>query len=143
MITGATHVINPTALETREHSKETKHGPFYSPIGFSFLPSVASCFGSLGLTAIRFLAVLDHLEQEQHDQWLAAHCLDPLVDPSASTQYRHMCFLHTLARSGHALAKATVICLLAKQQLPSSIAPSSSYLALNRPGLADSLSSFS
>jgi hypothetical protein len=143
MITGATHVINPTALETSERSKETKHGPFYSPIGFSFLPFVASCFGSLGLTAIRFLAVLDHLEQEQHDQWLAAHGLDPLVDPSASAQYSQMCFLHTLARSEHALVKATVMCLLAKQQLPSSIAPSRPYLARNCPGRADSLPSFS
>jgi hypothetical protein len=91
MITGATHAINLTALEASERSKVTKHGPFYSPIGFSFLPFVASCFGSLGLTAILFLAALAHLELERHDQWLAAQGLDPLVDPSVRAQYRQLC----------------------------------------------------
>jgi hypothetical protein len=66
MITGTTHAIKTivTALEASERSKETKHCPLYSPIGFtsSFLrlPFVASCFGCLasGLAAIWFLAAL-------------------------------------------------------------------------------------
>jgi hypothetical protein len=74
MITGATHAINLTALEAGERSKETKHGPFYSPIGFSFLPSVASFFGRLGLTAIRFLAALAQLELERHWNWSDTTC---------------------------------------------------------------------
>jgi hypothetical protein len=62
MITGTAHAFTPAALEASERSKETKHGPFYSPIGFSFLPFAASCLGRLGPTAIRFLAALAHLE---------------------------------------------------------------------------------
>jgi hypothetical protein len=143
MITGAMHAINLTALEASEHSKETKHGPFYSPIGFSFLPFVASCFGRLGLTAIGFLAALAQLELERHDQWLAAHGLDPLVDPSVRAQYRQLCFRHHSAHLGHALAKATVLRLLATLSLPSSTTPSRAYLARNCPGPADSLLSFS
>jgi hypothetical protein len=68
MITGATHAINLTALKASQRSKETKHGPFYSPNGFSFLPFLDSCYGRLGLIAIWFLAVLVHMELEQHDQ---------------------------------------------------------------------------
>jgi hypothetical protein len=45
-------LFNPTGLVTSERSKETKHGPFYSPIGLSFLPFATSCFGHLGLTVL-------------------------------------------------------------------------------------------
>jgi hypothetical protein len=113
------------------------------------LPFVASCFGRLGLTAIRFLAALAQLELERHDQWLATQGLDPLVDPSvtvrAQLEYRQLCFRHSSApsRLGHALAKATVMRLLATPSLPSSTTPSRVYLARNRPGQADSLPSFS
>jgi hypothetical protein len=48
----------------QERNIEAKYGPFYSPIGLSFLPFAASCFGRLGHIAIRFPAALSHLELE-------------------------------------------------------------------------------
>ena len=51
-------VLNPSALIQKEASKVTKDGPFYAPLGFSFLPFAASCFGGLGPAAIRFLYAL-------------------------------------------------------------------------------------
>ena len=76
MVSGLDTVLNPPALIQNEASKVTKHGPFYAPLGFSFLPSAASCFGGLGPAAIRFLYALADYELAQHDDWLAQQGLE-------------------------------------------------------------------
>ena len=113
MVGGATNVFNLSALEASEKHKDSKHGPFYSPIGFSFVPFAASCFGRLGPTAIRFLAALAQFKLARHDQWFISQGLNPFMDPSARAQYRQLCFRQSSARLGHAIAKATVMRLLA------------------------------
>ena len=118
MVSGLDTVLNPFALILNEASKVNKHGPFYAPLGFSFLPFAASCFGGLGPAAIRFLYALADYELSQHDDWLAQQGLDPLMDPSARAQYRHHGFRQSSACPGHAIAKATVMRLLASPSPP-------------------------
>ena len=142
MVSGLDTVLNPSALIQNEASKVNKHGPFYAPLGFSFLPFAASCFGGLGPAAIRYLYALADYELAQHDDWLAQQGLDPLMDPSARAQYRHHCFRQSSARLGHAIAKATVMRLLACPSLPLPPLPSRDLLARNRPGPADPVFSF-
>ena len=55
MVSGLDTVLNPSALIQNEASEVNKHGPFYAPLGFSFLPFAASYFGGLGPAAIRYL----------------------------------------------------------------------------------------
>ena len=44
---------------------------------------------------------------------------DPIKDPSERSQFRALCFRHSSARIGHALAKASVRpCTLAARALP-------------------------
>ena len=69
MVSGLDTVLNISALIQKEASKVTKHGPFYAPLGFSFLLFAASCFGGLGPTAIHFLYALADYELAQHDDW--------------------------------------------------------------------------
>ena len=75
----------------------------------------------------------------RHDETRQRQGLDPLVDPSARSQYRALCYRHLTARLGHAVAKATVMRLLALPRLPLHHPPDRSSLARNRPGPADSL----
>ena len=65
------------------------------------------------------------------------------MDPSACPQYRKLCFRQSSARCGRAIAKATVMLLLATPSLPNLDSPSRAYFARYRPGPADSLPSFS
>ena len=117
MVSGLDTVLNPFALIQKEASKVTKHGPFYAPLGFSFLPFAASCFGGLWPAAIRFLYALADYELPQHDDWLVQQGLDPLMDPLARAQYCQVvfqhCFSQSSARLGHAITKVTVMRLLA------------------------------
>ena len=131
--------VTNLGLLQQEEVKNRKHGPFYAPIGFAFLPFVTSCFGSFGPTATRFLFALAHLELIRHDDSRHRQGLDPLVDPSARSQYRALCYRHLTARLGHAVAKATVMRLLALPHLPLHHPPDRYSLAQNRPGPADSL----
>ena len=55
MVSGLDTVLNPSALIQNEASKVNKDGPFYAPLGFSFLPFADSCFGGLGPAAISYL----------------------------------------------------------------------------------------
>ena len=126
-------------LLQKEEVKNRKHGPFYAPIGFAFLLFVTSCFGSFGPTATRFLFALANLELWRHDESRQRQGLDPVVDPSARSQYRALCYRHLTARLGNAVAKATVMRLLALPRLPLPPPTDRSFLARNRPGPADSL----
>ena len=126
-------------LLQQEEVKNRKHFPFYAPIGFAFVPFVTSCFGSFGPTATRFLFALANLELLRHDESRQRQGLDPLVDPSSRSQYRALCYRHLTARVGHAVAKATVVLLLALPRLPLPPPTDRSSLARNRPGPADSL----
>ena len=131
--------VTNLGLLQQEEVKNRKHGPFYAPIRFAFLPFVTSCFGSFGPTATRFLFALANLELIRHDESRHRQGLDPLVDPSARSQYRALCYRHLTARLGHAVAKATVMRLLALPRLPLHHPTDRSSLARNRPGPADSL----
>ena len=83
--------VTNLGLLQQEEVKNRKHGPFYAPIGFAFLPFVTSCFGSFGPTATRFLFALANLELLRHDESRQRQGLDPLVDPSALSQYCALC----------------------------------------------------
>ena len=84
MVSAPDAVLNPSALISKEQSKVTKHGPSYAPLGFSFLPYAAFCFGGLGPAAIWFLFVLADYELTQHDYWLVQQGLDPLVKSTSA-----------------------------------------------------------
>ena len=88
---------NP-GLVQQEVIKNRKHAPFYSPIGFAFFPLVASCFGSLGPTAVRCLYSLADLELHQHDSFRSRQGLPPLANPSARAQFRALCYRQMSAR---------------------------------------------
>ena len=50
MVSGLNTVLKPSALIQNEASKVNKYGPFYAPLGFSFLPICCFLFlGALGL----------------------------------------------------------------------------------------------
>ena len=132
-------IENP-GLDQQERLKVNKHGPFYSPIGYSFLPFVASCFGSFGPTAVRFLFSLADLELRRHNEYRRQQGLDALQDPAARSQFRSLCHRQISARLGHAVAKATVMRLLAIPRLPVPPPVDRALLARNRPGPADSFS---
>ena len=129
---------NP-GLVQQERVKIAKHGPFYSPIGFSFLPFVTSCFGSFGPTAVRFLFSLADLELHRHNETRRRQGLDPIQDPATRSQFRALCYRQISARIGHAVAKATVMRLLALPRLPVPPPVDRALLARNRPGPADSV----
>jgi hypothetical protein len=142
MITGESHAINPTALETSERSKETKHGPSSSSFSNHWHPSASESAFSLLLPLV--LAVLDLLLfgfllrwliwnwNELEGRW---HRPQALVGPSSlevPSQSRpplpnivncavlpaQIGSFGTCSRQGHALAKATVMRLLATPLLP-------------------------
>ena len=104
-------IENP-GLVMQEQIKNQKHADFYAPIGFAFFAFVVSCFGSFGPTAVRCLFPLADLELRQHDSQLARQCLPPMLDPSARSQFRAICYRQISARIGQAVAKATVMRLL-------------------------------
>ncbi len=62
------------------------------------------------------------------------------MDPSARSQFRAICYRQTSACIGHAVAKVSVMRLLGVLRLPLPQLISSSVLARNRPGPADSFS---
>ena len=132
-------IENP-GLDQQERIKINKHGPFYSPIGYSFLPFVASCFGSFGPTAVRSLFSLADLELRRHNDYRRQQGLDALEDPAARSQFRALCYRQISARIGNAVAKATVMRLLAIPRLPVPLPVDRTLLARNRPGPADSFS---
>ena len=132
-------IENP-GLDQQEQIKINKHGPFYSPIGYSFLPFVASCFGSFGPTAVRSLFSLADLELRRHNDYRRQQGLDALEDPAARSQFRALCYRQISARIGNAVAKATVMRLLVIPRLPVPIPVDRTLLARNRPGPADSFS---
>ena len=132
---------NP-GLTQQEKIKNDKHRPFYEAIGFGFLPFVVSCFGSFGPAAARLLYSLADLELRQYDDTRARQGLDPMLDPSARSHFRALCYRQISARIGHAAAKATVMRLLAVPRLPVARVPLRE-LARNRPGPADSFSRLS
>ena len=111
------HFDNHTLVH-KAHAKHTKHAAHYVNIGYGFVAFVASCFGFLGPSAARLLMALASLELRQHDAFRARTGLDPLVEESARSQFRALCFRQSSARLGHALAKATVKRLLASPSLP-------------------------
>ena len=55
---------------------------FLSPIGFSFFAFVAPCFGSFGLTAVRFVFSLADPELRQQDSLLDLQGLPLMLIPS-------------------------------------------------------------
>ena len=57
----------------QEEVKNRKHGPFYAPIGFAFLPLVTPCFGPLSPTAVQFLFALSNLELLRCDETRQRH----------------------------------------------------------------------
>ena len=79
---------------------------------------MASCFGSFGPTAVRFLFSLAYLELRRFDDYRREQGLDALEDPATRSQFRALCYRQIVARLGHAVAKATVRRLLAIPRLP-------------------------
>ena len=132
-------IENP-GLVQQEQIKNRKHANFYAPIGFAFFPFVVSCFGSFGPTAVRCLFSLADLELRQHDSQLAHQRLPPMLDPSASSQFRAICYRQISARIGQAVAKASVMRLLGVPRLPLPQPAPRAALAWNCPGPADSFS---
>ncbi len=63
-----------------------------------------------------------------------------MMDPSARSQFRAICYRQTSARIGHAAAKASVMRLLGVPGLPLPQPIPSYALARNRSGPADSFS---
>ena len=132
-------IENP-GLVQQEQIKNRKHADFYAPIGFAFFPFVVSCFGSFGPTAVRCLFSLADLELRQHDSQLARQRLPPMMDPSARSQFRAICYRQISARIGQAVAKASVMRLLGVPRLPLPQLTPRAALAWNCPGPADSFS---
>ena len=132
-------IENP-GLILQEQIKNRKHADFYAPIGFAFFPFVVSCFGSFGPTAVRCLFSLADLELRRHDTQLARQGLSPLLDPSARSQFRAICYRQISARIGQAVDKATVMRLLGVPRLPLPLFLPRTAFAWNRPGPADSFS---
>jgi hypothetical protein len=98
-----------------EQIKYRKHELAYSHTGYSFVAFICSCFGALGLSSIRYLSVLAIFELRQHEAipiLRNQQGLDPL-DDSGRDQYRANCFRASSARVAAAIAKATVMRLLA------------------------------
>ena len=76
-----------------------KHGSFYSPIGFSFFPFIASCFGFFAPTDLaRFIFALADLELRHHNKTRLCQHLDPVTDYSSCSQFRALCCPQILAR---------------------------------------------
>ena len=132
-------IENP-GLVLQEQIKNRKHADFYAPIGFAFFPFGVSCFGSFGPTAVRCLFSLADLELRRHDTQLARQRLSPMIDPSARSQFRAICYRQISARVGQAVAKATVVRLLGVPRLPLPLFLPRADFAWNRPGPADSFS---
>ena len=132
-------IENP-GLVQQEQIKNRKHADFYAPIGFAFFAFVVSCFGSFGPTAVRCMFSLADLQLRQQDSLLARQGLPPMLDPSARSQFRAICYRHISARIGHAVAKASVMRLLGVPRLPLPPSVSRDVLARNCPGPADSFS---
>ena len=132
--------IENTSLVLQEQIKNRKHADFYAPIGFAFFAFVVSCFGSFGPTAVRCLFSLADLQLRQHDSVLARQGLPPLLDPSARSQFRAICYRQISARLGLAVAKASVMRLLGVPRLPVPPPVPRAVLARNCPGPADSFS---
>ena len=99
-----------------------------------------SCFGSFGPTAVWCLFSLADLELRQHDSLLARQGLPHMLDPSARSQFRAICYRQISARIGHAVAKASVMRLLGVPRLPLAPFIPRDDLARNFLGLADSFS---
>ena len=64
--------------------------------------------------------------------------LPQLLDPSARSQFRALCYRRISSRAGHAVAKAAVVRLLGVPSLPVPIFLPRAALAGNCPGPADS-----
>ena len=132
-------IENPS-LVLQEQIKNRKHADFYAPIGFAFFAFVVSCFGSFGPTAVRCLFSLADFQLRQQDSILARQGLPPLLDPSARSQFRAICYRQISARIGLAVAKASVMRLLGVPRLPLPPPVPRAALARNCPGPADSFS---
>ncbi len=76
----------------------------------------------------------------EHNSLLARRGLPPLLDPSARSQFRAICYGQTSARMGLAGAKASVMRLLEAPRLPLPPPVSRAALARSCPGPADSFS---
>jgi hypothetical protein len=101
--------IENLSLVLQEQIKNRKHAEFYTPLGFAFFAFVVSCFGSFGPTTVRCLFSLADLQLRKHDSILARQGLPPLLDPSARSQFRDICYRQMSARLGVAVAKASVL----------------------------------
>ncbi len=121
-------IENPSPVQ-QEQIKNNKHTDFYAPIGFAFLAFVVVCFGpgSFGPTAVFFLADLRGFRL----------CLIHL--PVRNQRY---CYCQISACIGHAVARASVMCLLRVPFLPLPLFIPCDVLAKNclGPGPADSFS---
>ena len=83
---------------------------------------------------------LADLELRRHNDYRRQQGLDALEDPAARSQFRALCYRQISARIGNAVAKATVMRLLAIPRLPVPLPVDRTLLARNRPGPADSFS---
>jgi hypothetical protein len=84
--------------------------------------------------------IIFDLQLRQHDSILARQGLPPLLDPSARSQFRAICYWQISARLGFAVAKASVMHLLGVPRLPLLLHVPRAVLARNFPGPADSFS---
>ena len=130
--------ITNLGLTQQEEVKNSKHGPFYAPIGFAFLPFVMSFFGSFCQMATCFLFALANLQLLRYDESSQRQGLVPLVYPSAGSQYCALCYSHITAQFGNAVTKFNVMSLLALPRLLLPPPMDSSSLKWNCPGPADS-----
>ena len=89
--------ITNFGLTQQEAVKDSKHGPFYAPIGFAFLPFVMSCFGSFCQMATCFLFALANIQLLHYEESSQRQDLDPLVNLSAGSQYLALCYSHITA----------------------------------------------
>ncbi len=92
----------------------------------------------MDLIASGVLFSLADLELRCHNEYRRQQGLDALQDPAAHSQFRALCYRQISARLGHAVAKATVMRLLANPRLPVPLPVDRAFLARNRPDPADS-----
>ena len=108
----------PRVLAARASAKLSKHKSFYSSIGLSFVPLVASTFGVLHEDFLRFLWLLSEPDSD-HDL-----AVGEIREAGPSTPLRQLLFAKLRARASVAAAYAAAMRLLAipldRRPLPSS-----------------------
>ena len=106
-----------TVLPAAENEKYRKHEEAYANLSLGFLAFSLSCFCVFGNDLIRYLWVLARLETKAHEDLRATQQLIPFTIQETG-QLRARCMAASMARIGHAAAKATAMRISGTPCLP-------------------------